>query len=85
VPARGLADDTRMLAESLRAQARVEERLDTVDGQLEVFEHVYELAAQRLGEFRASRKEQHLEWAIIALLAAEVVMFLLDLLGVRVT
>lgn len=68
------------LGERLRDKARIESRMETLDGHLEVFEHVYEMGSQRIGETRASRKEQKLEWLIIILLAAEVLMLLLDLL-----
>ncbi len=68
------------LGERLRDKARIESRMETLDGHLEVFEHVYEMASQRIGETRASRKEQNLEWLIVVLLAAEVLMLLLDLL-----
>jgi uncharacterized Rmd1/YagE family protein len=45
-----------------------------VDGQLEVFEHIYEMSAQRMGEYRAARQEGILEWVIIVLLAAEALL-----------
>jgi uncharacterized Rmd1/YagE family protein len=45
-----------------------------VDGQLEVFEHIYEMSAQRMGEYRAARQEAILEWVIIVLLAAEALL-----------
>jgi hypothetical protein len=64
------------LGEALRETMRAEARLETVDGQLEVFEHVYEMASQRLGEFRASHNEHVLEWVIIVLLAAETLLML---------
>jgi hypothetical protein len=59
------------LGAELRERAKVETRLKTVDGQLEVFEHIYEMSSQRIGEYRASREEHILEWIIIVLLAAE--------------
>jgi hypothetical protein len=67
---------SRKLGEELRAKARIETRLETVDGQLEVFEHVYEMSGQRIGEYRAAREEHVLEWVIILLLAAELVLLL---------
>jgi len=59
------------LGAELREKARLEARLEAVDGQLEVFEHIYEMSSQRIGEYRASREEHTLEWIIIVLLAAE--------------
>jgi len=59
------------LGAELREKARIEARLETVDAQLEVYEHIYEMSGQRLGEYRASHEEHKLEWIIIVLLAAE--------------
>jgi hypothetical protein len=67
------------LGEELREQARFEQRLEVLDGQIEVQEYVYELASQRLGEYRHAREGFIIEVVIVALLAAEVVLLLLDL------
>jgi hypothetical protein len=64
------------LGDELRDRGRIEGRLETVDGQLEVFEHFYEMSSQRMGEYRAAREEHVLEWVIIALLAAEALLML---------
>jgi hypothetical protein len=64
------------LGAELREKARIEARLETVDAQLEVYEHVYEMSSQRLGEYRASHEEHKLEWIIIVLLAAELLALL---------
>ncbi len=78
-PNRSLPLSAGKLGEELRVRAGVDDRLDAVDGHLEVFEHVYEMASQRLGEFRASHKEQVLEWVIIGLLAGEGLLLLLGM------
>ena len=70
---------TAELGEELREQARCEQRLEVLDGQIEVQEYVYELASQRLGEFRHARDGFIIEVIIVALLAAEVILLLLDL------
>lgn len=77
-PARAgrLASD---VGEGLREEARFEERLEALDGQIEAQEYVYELASQRFGEFRHAREGFLIEVIIVALLAAEVVLLLLDL------
>lgn len=62
------------LGEALREKAQVEARAEIVDGQLEVFEHIYEMGAQRMGEYRAAHQEAILEWVIIVLLAAEALL-----------
>ena len=67
------------VGEGLREEARCEERLEALDGQIEAQEYVYELASQRFGEFRHAREGFLLELIIVALLAAEVVLLLLDL------
>jgi hypothetical protein len=67
---------SRRLGEELREKGRIEARLEAVDGQLEVFEHVYEMSGQRMGEYRAAREEHVLEWVIIVLLAGEVLLML---------
>jgi hypothetical protein len=66
----------RKLGEELREKARIEARLETVDAQLEVFEGIYEMSGQRMGEYRAARQEHVLEWIIIVLLAAEMLLLL---------
>jgi hypothetical protein len=68
------------LGEELREKARIELRLETVDGQLEVFEHIYEMSSQRLGEYRAAHEEHFLEWVIIVLLAMETFLMLAQVL-----
>jgi hypothetical protein len=70
-PGAALSAAGQKLGAELREKARIESRLETIDGQLEVYEHVYEMSAQRLGEYRAAREEHTLEWIIIVLLAAE--------------
>ena len=74
---------SRKLGEELRDKARIETRLETVDGQLEVFEHMYEMSGQRMGEYRAAREEHVLEWVIIVLLAAELVLLLVPMVWKR--
>ena len=66
------------LGEELRDHARIDVRLETADGQLEVFEGVYEMSGQRMGEYRAAREEHVLEWVIILLLAAELLLLLVQ-------
>jgi hypothetical protein len=68
------------LGAELREKARIEARLETVDAQLEVYEHVYEMSSQRLGEYRASHEEHKLEWIIIVLLAAELLALLAQMM-----
>lgn len=64
------------LAEALREGTGCEARLEAADGQIEVLEYVYELASQRLGEYRNMRGTFVTESIIIVLLAAEVALML---------
>lgn len=75
-PAARLSSSSQKLGEELRDKSRVESRLETVDGQIEVFEHIYEMTSQRMGEYRAAHQEVILEWIIIILLAAETLLML---------
>ncbi|MGD0308846.1 MAG: hypothetical protein ABSC02_06110 [Acidobacteriota bacterium] len=70
----------RDLSEGLREAALCKERAETADGQVEVQEHVYEMASQRLGEFRHARQGFILETIIIVLLAVEVILMIIEIL-----
>jgi len=77
-PVASLPATGQKLGYELRERTRIEARLETVDAQLEVFEGIYEMSGQRMGEYRAARQEHVLEWIIIVLLAAEMVLLLLQ-------
>lgn len=66
------------LGEALRENARCDERTEIADGQIEVQEYVYEMASQRMGEFRHARQGFVMEAIIIALLATEVVLIIVE-------
>lgn len=80
VPEAAMSADARRLGRYLRRVARVASRFETLDSQLQVFEHVYEMASQRLGEFRAAYDGARIEWLIVALLAVEVVLMGFELI-----
>ena len=69
-PDRSLA---RQLGAILREKAEVEDRLESVDEKTEVYEYIYELASQRMGEYRNARREMILEIAIIVILVVETI------------
>ena len=73
---------SRKLGEELREKARIETRLETVDAQIEVFEGIYEMSGQRMGEYRAAREEHVLEWVIILLLGGELLLLLVEWRGI---
>lgn len=66
------------LGEELREKTAIESRAETARGQLEVFEHIYEMASQRMGEYKAARQGHIMEWVIIVLLGAEALLMLLQ-------
>lgn len=59
------------LYNELAVQAEVHDRLATLDDRLEVFQDLYELAADRLSEYSYFRGELLLEWLIVVLLLLE--------------
>jgi hypothetical protein len=67
-------DGARRLGEKLREQLDIEDRLETLDGQIEVYEDLYELANQRLSDYSSFFREMIVEVLIVVLLAAEVGM-----------
>ncbi len=69
----------RRVASELAVQAEVFSRLEIIDDQLEVLEDLYELANDRLTEFRYFREECILEGWVIFLLVLEVVLLVLEL------
>jgi len=73
-PDAGLPAASQKLGEQLREKARTDARLEAVDSQLEVFEDIYEMSGQRMGEYRAAEVEKALEWIIIILIALEVLL-----------
>lgn len=79
-PDPGLPPLAQKIGEVLRVACDAGDRLATLDGQLEVFEHVYEMTSQRIGEFREAQRSNALEWTIVILLAGEALLLLLDLL-----
>lgn len=80
LPGLQLSFAAQKLGEELRERTRIEGRCESVDSQIEVFEHVYEMASQRLGEFRDARHGHKLEWIIILLLASEMVWLIAEFL-----
>lgn len=66
------------ISERLRERTRLADRLDFADGQLEVFERVYELCAERSSEFVSARKGHVLEWIIIVFLAFQTLLLVLE-------
>ncbi|HEV2971432.1 MAG TPA: hypothetical protein VGY55_15765 [Pirellulales bacterium] len=74
-----LLGPARRLASELAMQAEVIDRLGWLDDRIEVCEDLYELANDRLSEFSYFHREFRLEFWIIVLLVAEVVIMSIDL------
>jgi hypothetical protein len=68
----------RRLGDLLRRKARAQERIESLDSKTEVYEYIYELASQRMGEYRNSRRERLLEIIIIVILAVETAAMFID-------
>jgi hypothetical protein len=71
------SDGARKLGERLREQLEIEGRLETLDGQIEVYEDLYELANQRLSDYSHFFREMIVEVLIVVLLALEVGMMVI--------
>jgi hypothetical protein len=72
-PSAALPGSARRLAAELATQAEVVDRLKALDDRLEVHEDLYELANDRLSEFRYFRAEFWLEVGIIVILIVEII------------
>jgi hypothetical protein len=69
------------LGERLRERTRMAHRVEAADGQLAVFERVYEACGQRSSDFMLARTGHVLEWVIIILLLSQTVLLTVDLLA----
>ena len=69
------------IGERVRERTRLVERAEFASQQLEVYERVYEQAGQRRNEFLLARSSNQLEWIIILLLLAQIVLVLVEMLG----
>jgi hypothetical protein len=67
------------LGEALREKAGIEDRLEAIDGKLEVFEYIYEMVSQRLADCTHHQQSKFVEWLIVVLLAAELLVGLVAL------
>jgi hypothetical protein len=57
------------------------DRLEFVQAKADVLDRVYDLCAQRVGDFAIARRHLRLEWVIIVLLAADLVVLLVEVLA----
>lgn len=68
------------IGERFRERTRMMHRHEFLGEQLEVFERVYEMCGQRASEFKLARTGHMLEWAIIVLLVAQLLLAGFELL-----
>jgi hypothetical protein len=73
-PTTPMSEPARKLAYKLRDALDIEDRLDTLDGQIEVYEDLCELANQRQSDYSHFLREFIVEILIVVLLMAEVVL-----------
>ncbi|MCE9631911.1 MAG: hypothetical protein K8S94_14500 [Planctomycetia bacterium] len=73
------------LGERLRDRTRIVERLESAVDQADLLERVYTGCGDRASECATSRRHATLEWVLIVLLAAEVILLTVDLLAARAT
>lgn len=64
--------------ERLRERLGMAHRIESVSTQIEVFEQVYEGCSHRISEYVQTRKGLMLEWIIIILLAAQLVLYIVE-------
>lgn len=62
------------ISERLRERTQMAHRYEFIDEELSVFEEVYEMCGQRASDFMLTRSGNILEWIIIILLAAQILM-----------
>lgn len=73
------------VGERLRERVRLAERWESLGGQIEVFQNVYELCAQRAQDWRLAWKGHTLEVLIILLLLLQTVLLVFELFASRET
>jgi hypothetical protein len=69
------------IGERLRERTRMVERLELLEGKLEVYERIYEMCSERSSEYMNARKGHRLEWTIIALLLIQTLLVVIELLS----
>ena len=77
-PSAAMAPVARQLGEMLREKVEIEDRIEYLDGKLEVFEYTYEMISQRLSDYTHYRHGMLLEVLIVVFLAAEVLLMMYE-------
>ena len=69
------------VGERIRERIRMTQRVEFIDGQIEVFERIYESCGQRASDFMLARRSHTLEWVIILLLLTQTILLSVDLMS----
>lgn len=69
------------VSERLRERLRMAARYEAVSDQLDVFRETYEMCGQRASDFMLARTGHRLEWVIIVLLAAQLLLWMFEYLS----
>lgn len=69
------------VAERLRERGRMSYRHEALVEQLEVYQQVYELCGDRANEYQLTRSSNTLEWIIIVMLFAQLIIAAFDILN----
>lgn len=69
------------VAERLRERGRMSYRHEALVEQMEVYQQVYELCGDRANEFKLTRSSNTLEWIIIVMLFAQLILAAFDILN----
>jgi hypothetical protein len=77
-PSATLPSEARRLFARLASKAQVADRLEAISDRLETCEDLYEGACDRITDYKAYRKGNWLEIAIVILLAAETILLLVQ-------
>lgn len=68
------------IGERIRERSRMESRYEFLDEQIEVFEQVYEMCGDRASNYMLTRSGNLLEWIIIVLLCAQLLLSAFEIL-----
>ena len=73
-PPAALGQAARRLGEALREESDIETRMEILDGRIGVYEYIYEVAGQRISDYRHFRREYAVEILIAVILGIEVLL-----------
>jgi hypothetical protein len=78
LPPEHFTGSARLAAKRLRGRGSIEARLEAADAQIECYEDIYDMANQRRGEYVNFIREYKVEWYILIVLLAELILIATD-------